>query len=209
MPKCGQMLSDGERLYEKQINIFKQICPNSSIYYVTGFLADRVDSGIKNLGANVLRNNNFAHTNVAYSIGIGLNEIGCNEDVLMLMGDLYFDTKFLQEFVSQASGEQSTVLIDKGDSIHRREIGVNPNNGIFDYEFRTKWSQVCMFKTHDTSSFLNYSNKNTAKRKFCFEILNQMTENDVKFDYVAISGCLRELDRQRDLMHLNKFLEEQ
>src|SRR5580658_5926870 len=103
-PKIGQLFIDKQRLYEKQIDVFNNICPDSEVFYVTGFLHDKVDSGIKNLGANVLRNDSFAHTNVSFSLTIGIKEIGTKNDILLVMGDLYFNHKLLKDFIIQATG---------------------------------------------------------------------------------------------------------
>jgi choline kinase len=198
---------DEERLWEKQQRVISAVFPNSEQVYITGFRADTIDKDIKSDNVTICHNWRFDKTNVAYSINIGLKNTNYEDGVLIVLGDLYFDEKTFEN-LPVPSGH-SYLIYDNKNEFDKKEIGLNIFNGTFDYEFSNKWGQIAYLSAEAVDKFIFYTSKSSSQHKFCFEILNKLNMDNVKFQIVGVSGILIEIDRQKDINKINNIIKSQ
>lgn len=196
---------DEERLWEKQCKALFKIY--SDINYVTGFRADTVDTQLERNDVLVHNNQNFENSNVAFSIKTGLKEIRQDKGCLVILGDLYFNTEFLEN-LPKPSGH-SFLIVDSCGNFDKKEIGINKENAYLDYNFAQKWAQVCYLSPQGIQEFIYYSSIKSNIKKYCFEIINDMTHFGHKFQILEASGCVVEIDRQKDINKVNCLIQNQ
>lgn len=198
-PKIDVEFINNTKLYEHQISILNRHFPDSVITYIVGFHADKVEKPLKELGCKVVNNSRYTQNNIPF----GVNLAGRFDELLIIYGDIFFSSEFIEHLPKRPSG--SFVIKDVNDNFHHKNIGVGPN-GYLSYCFEQKWSQVTYFDKKATS----YFNENIAKpknhKKFTFEFVNEMNERNIVFDVFSGSGYCKEMDSIKDYNQINKWI---
>lgn len=91
-PKIDVEFIDNKKLYEHQIALLNQFFPSSTITYILGFHSEKVDTQLKDLGCDVVYNENYEHNGVPYSLSL----TGPLEETLVIYGDIFFSAPLLE-----------------------------------------------------------------------------------------------------------------
>lgn len=203
-PKIDVRYGNGQKLYERQVELLQStfnISPSGdkcSITYILGFCADKVEGQLKDLGCNIVYNKNYNDNNVPFGIALGFSGPS-----LIIYGDIFFEDKALQYLPQQPSGSY-LIKGSKGD-FHPKNIGIGPNN-VMDFCFEEKWGQIAYFHKEEAQLFQEQMKKPKNKRRFMFELVNEMTDCGCNFDVFAASGYLKEMDSIKDFNTINKWI---
>ena len=201
-PKLLTKFVNGSFLFENQINTLTQLFKTPQITYISSFNYDKIDIKLTKFNVNIIHNEKYQETNIAYSIYLGLNDIksGC----LIIYGDLFLTTEY---FENVNFGKKSFVLIDRNENFGKKEIGLGPNK-LFNYGFLDKWSQIFYLNSKDIILFKDIISKKKNNRKFVFEILNEMVELGCEFDIIEGTGKIFEINKLKDVIRVNRYLHE-
>lgn len=203
-PKICVEFIDSQPLYQKQIHSIHEVYPSANITYVLGFHSQKVDKDLEKLDCNVVYNDNYHNTNVAYSISLALEKI--NGPSLVIYGDLYFCQDSLKYLPRKPSG--CYLVKDEQDSFCHKNVGIGPNT-FMDFAFKDKWSQMMYLSKQGATDFYDIATAHRNTRKFSHEIINEMQEQNSSFYVVSGSGYTREIDRVKELNAINKHLFEE
>jgi choline kinase len=186
-----------EPLIVRQVRLLTAAHPGARLTVVAGFEADRVRRALP-VGVRVLVNPDYAETNVARSLQLGVAAVHRNRPVLLVYGDLAFGP----EALAAMPRTESAVLIDTAPG-RESEVGVNVVDGRavhFSYGLETRWAQIAILMPHEKRLFLAACRRPGSERLFGFELLNAVLEAGGEFRAVAPPGLrLVEVDTSRDI----------
>jgi choline kinase len=182
-------------LLSHQIACIREVFINPEIILVSGFEYDKIDKFIKRFLNNikVIYNNYYYTTNVAYSISLGLKEAQHN-DIIVILGDLFFNVNALHDI---NIWQYNTLLIDKSCNMDKREVGVVTQNDKIvhmAYGLEDKWAQIMLLQKKASALFQQLTQLAQNRKAFTFQIINQMIEKGVYFDYSYLSGASKVVD---------------
>lgn len=201
-PKLMSRFVDDEFLWEKQINVINKVLDNPPITYILGFENDKIAKKLSKY-ANIIINENFETTNVAYGTMMGL---GKTDNILIIYGDLFFNETTLEQIKN--SGENSFVITNR-TTMEDDEIGclsLTEKVNHFDYGFDIRWGQITYLKQDEQRSFSQKANE--KPNRLGFEILNSMVDEGTKFDVIEPkNGIIFDIDSYKDLNKVNTILE--
>lgn len=182
-------------LLTHQINCLREVFINPEIILVSGFEYDKIDKFIKRFltDIKVVYNNNYYTTNVAYSVALGLKEAQHN-DIIVVLGDLFFNANALHDI---NTWQYNTLLIDKSCNMDKREVGVATQ---YDkvvhmaYGLEEKWAQIMLLQKKASAFFQQLAQLAQNRKAFTFQIVNQMIDKGVVFDYSYLSAASKVVD---------------
>jgi phosphoenolpyruvate phosphomutase len=128
-PKCLVSLGNNETVLSRQLRMLEE---NGiiDIIMTTGPYQDLLIEYIKKnhprLNIEFVFNPKYESTNYIYSIYLAKDK--CNDDILLLHGDMVFDDKLLIELIN--SPESNLVLIDKDAELPEKDFKGKIENGI-------------------------------------------------------------------------------
>lgn len=200
-PKATIKLDDKNTVISRQITILKKIFPKSKIVIIVGFEKEKFEN-IKD--AYIIENEDYKNTNVSYSIYLALKKFPCSS-LLIVYGDLVF-TKDI--FVNMPI-KKSWVCLDNQKNHRLNEVGFNivDNKAVyFSYGIQNKWGQIAFLKDFELSMFREISAKIDSKRKFCFELFNEIIDLNGEFEcYSKKKWKMIEIDNIEDITRAKKL----
>lgn len=179
-PKSAIKLSDNETLISRQLKIIQQTHPDCPVVVVLGFEAEKVYKLLPSSVTTVL-NKNYATTNVAYSIHLGLQECR-TESAIVVYGDLAFNHEAIMPF--RIYGNSSLSVVEMKEN----EVGVTVVDGWatrFAYGLKNKWGQMLYMKGLELELFKKFSGLTNLNRYYGFEILNKVLEAGGQFEVTS------------------------
>lgn len=186
-----------ETLIGRQIRLLREAYPTARVTVVVGHEGDRVRRALPP-GVRVVVNRDFATTNVARSLYLGLAGTSPNKPALLVYGDLVFNRRAVEGIRTDAS----SVLVDPG-AARPEEVGVNVTGGMavhFSYGLEAKWAQIAMLAPHEKRLFVGHAGRPAARRLFGFEVLNHVLAAGGEFRAVTNPHVsLAEIDTSRDI----------
>ena len=185
----------------RQINILKKTY-NCQITVITGFEANKVRE-ILPKDVQEVYNKNFHNTNVAYSIGLALKEISCN-NAMVFYGDLIYNKNIIIDYKNNLN----TMLVSEVDQ-DKDKVGLNITNGIitnFSYGLKTKWLHVAKINEHGIKYFKSILDNKYEYKLFAFEIFNKMINDGYDIYPIKINNVkIMEINCSDDLKVANEY----
>ena len=193
-------------IIKNQVSLLKSYIPNSNIILVCGFRAEKL---MNETPSHILKVENelYEQTNVVRSIAMGLRISGDCSKVMVVYGDLVFNSETLRSI----SFKESSIIVT--DST----MGVDEVGCIIDesdqtltnlmYDLPEKWGQISVFvnKELELLKQLCWDEKNNTK--FGFEIINQILEKGGKFKCVQNSKIkIVDIDSSKDIPRAKEIL---
>ena len=193
-------------IIKNQVSLLKSYIPNSNIILVCGFRAEKL---MNETPSHILKVENelYEQTNVVRSIAMGLRISGDCSKVMVVYGDLVFNSETLRSI----SFKESSIIVT--DST----MGVDEVGCIIDesdqtltnlmYDLPDKWGQISVFvnKELELLKQLCWDEKNNTK--FGFEIINQILEKGGKFKCVQNSKIkIVDIDSSKDIPRAKEIL---
>ena len=193
-------------IIKNQVSLLQSYIPNSNIILVCGFRAEKL---MNETPSHILKVENelYEQTNVVRSIAMGLRISGDCSKVMVVYGDLVFNSETLRSI----SFKESSIIVT--DST----MGVDDVGCIIDeshhtltnlmYDLPEKWGQISVFvnKELELLKQLCWDEKNNTK--FGFEIINQILEKGGKFKCVQNSKIkIVDIDSSKDIPRAKEIL---
>jgi choline kinase len=184
-------------IIKNQISLVRSHMPNANIILVCGFQAAVLMNSTPN---NIIKveNERYNETNVVRSIGMGLRAInGCSK-VVIIYGDLVFNTETIQSITFKHSS-----IIIANEKMGQEEVGcVIDKNRLqhLMYDLPNKWGQIAIFvdKELELLQELCWDRKNSSK--FGFEIINEIIEQGGKFRCIENKNIkIVDIDNSKDI----------
>tara|TARA_R110000824_G_scaffold282601_5_gene470876 strand:- start:5273 stop:5962 length:690 start_codon:yes stop_codon:yes gene_type:complete len=192
-------------IIKNQINLLQTYLPNPNIILVCGFKADKLMNESPSYILKV-ENEFYEHTNVARSIGMGLRVAGDASKVLIVYGDLVFNSATVKHLPME---ESCIVVTDQ--NMGEEEVGcvIDDENILANmmYDLPNKWGQISLFigKELELLKQLCWNEKNSTK--FGFEIINQIINRGGVFKCVYNSAIkIVDIDSSKDIQKAKEIL---
>ena len=190
---------------KNQINLLHTYIPNSTIVLICGFKATTLMNETPN---HILKieNENYEQTNVVRSIGMGLRAIGNCSKLMVVYGDLVFNSETLKGIFFK----ESSVIV-ANQEMGNEEVGcvINKQQQLTNlmYDLPNKWGQIAVFvnKELELLKQLCWDKKNN--NKFGFEIINQIIEKGGRFKCIQNKNIkIVDIDSSKDIQKAQQIL---
>tara|TARA_R110002020_G_scaffold464684_1_gene685567 strand:+ start:8234 stop:8917 length:684 start_codon:yes stop_codon:yes gene_type:complete len=192
-------------IIKNQINLLQTYIPDINIVLVCGFKAERL---MNETPPNILKVENelYQDTNVVRSIGMGLRVVGSTSKVMVVYGDLVFNSAAIKNIPLTKS---CIVTTDQG--MGDEEVGcvIDKHNKLTNlmYDLPSKWGQIALFvdKELELLKQLCWDEKNSTK--FGFEIINQIMDKGGSFTCVYDKNIkIVDIDSSKDILKAKEIL---
>ncbi len=175
-PKCLIALNQKHTVLSRQLRIISDTLNNYEVILVGGFEFDKLQRQVPP-SVQLVRNKDYLETNIAHSIGLGLQK-AVGQNIVIIYGDLVFHKKALEvEF-----DKQSKILTS--DFMKEREVGCTECDGFLEhifYDLENKWAQIAYFTGIEREMLAEVSSQGTNSNKFGFELINYIINHGGKF----------------------------
>lgn len=198
-PKALLQLPTLETLITRQIRLLRKRFGHANFTVVTGFESEKVKRFLPR-SVKTITNHNYANTNVAHSLAIAFDRLPAESSVLVVYGDLVFNSAALRDL----DLSRSCVVMDTdANGTRSDEVGVNVADGEvlrFSYAMPDKWAQIFLLKPAERRLFSQAAKEPSRQRYFGYEILNDVIDRGGKLHAIYPDGLqLMEIDNSRDI----------
>jgi choline kinase len=200
-PKSLIKINSQETLLDRQISVLRSTFATSEIILVAGFEADRIFKKYKTSNILCIENENYATSNVARSIGMGLRAATA-DIVLVVYGDLFLTPNALKLPLRNQSA------IVTCNTMKPEEVGctIKANNKLehMHYDLNPKWAQVALFTERELALLKHITWKRSNDKMFGFEVINLMIANGANIKTIPAKqeSILYDVDSSRDLQYV-------
>ncbi len=202
---CKSLLNiRDKKLIDIQVENIRNVFPTNEIILVTGFDSDRL---INNSPTDIIKieNERYYDNNVIRSISIGMHATKDNDHILIVLGDLLFNT----EALSEIDINQSSIIIS--NDMDDGEVGCNMNGkGYLEYmmfDLPNKWGHILYLTSKELTLFKRLLLNKYNDKKFCFEIVNQVINQGGKFKCIMNDKIkTMDIDTSKDLQKAQEFI---
>lgn len=202
---CKSLLNiKDKKLIDIQVENIRNVFPTNEIILVTGFDSDRL---INNSPTDIIKieNERYYDNNVIRSISIGMHATKDNDHILIVLGDLLFNT----EALSEIDINQSSIIIS--NDMDDGEVGCNMNGkGYLEYmmfDLPNKWGHILYLTSKELTLFKRLLLNKYNDKKFCFEIINQVINQGGKFKCIMNDKIkTMDIDTSKDLQKAQEFI---
>ena len=202
---CKSLLNiRDKKLIDIQVENIRNAFPTNEIILVTGFDSDRL---INNSPTDIIKieNERYYDNNVIRSISIGMHATKDNDHILIVLGDLLFNT----EALSEIDINQSSIIIS--NDMDEGEVGCNMNGkGYLEYmmfDLPNKWGHILYLTSKELTLFKRLLLNKYNDKKFCFEIINQVINQGGKFKCIMNDKIkTMDIDTSKDLQKAQEFI---
>lgn len=197
-PKALSMIH-GTSLIERQINAVWTQFPQSEIFVVIGYQADKIRDSLHEYPIRFIYNPIYENSNVAFSMGLAL-QASTSHQALLIYGDLFFN----KEAISHISDGKSKILVDTARTFNQDEVGfvTDETNRVtnFSYGLNRKWAQIAYLTGAELDLFKAICYNEDTVRWFGYEALNETIEKGGKLETQEVSSSyVVDIDTQQDL----------
>lgn len=197
-PKALIKIAGGETVVARQIRLTRLAFPGAEIIVVTGFESDRLRRALPR-DVRVVVNASYDETNVAHSLLLGIQHARPTASVLVVYGDLVFNTRAIEGLDKSTS----SLIIDARPGSREDEVGVNVVDDevmCLAYGLPAKWAQIALLRPREAALFREVAREPRRKRQFGFEILNEILDRGGTFAAHVPDGLsLVEIDSSKDI----------
>lgn len=193
-PKALIKVANGETVIARQLRLLKAAFPRSPVVVVAGFEAEKLSRHLLPQ-VKVVNNTEFADTNVAHSLALGLKVIPPTHSVLVVYGDLVFS----RDMLDIQLGHSSLLVTDQ---LRPEEVGVTvvgEQVSRLAFGLPLKWAQVALLLPLERQLFLAVANDPWNSRHYGAEVLNEVLEAGGAFHALKTGGSLVEIDSSKDI----------
>lgn len=200
-------LADGTTIVQKQVEALKKAYPLADITVVVGHDSDSVIDYLSNNmpDIRIIHNERFSDTNNSRSLNLAIMA-GQKNNLLVINGDILFD----YDYIKNAVGLNSCLLIDKTKQITDDEVGVISHEGILtsiSHGLPNIWSQILFVTGNELSLIKSAISNKKNHMKYLYEIINSVIDEGGVFATQNQSiGYIKELDNFKDLEKVNENL---
>ena len=202
---CKSLLNiKDKKLLDIQIDLINNHIPKYEIILITGFDSDRL---MNSSPENIIKieNEKYYENNVCKSIGIGLRATKGNDFVLVIFGDILFNSAVLDHI----DYDKSCLIIS--EHMSDNEVGCNINTkGILEYmmfDLPNKWGHIAYFTGKELNLLKKYILAKHSEKKFCFEIMNDIVSQGGKFKCISHKDIkVSDIDTSKDLQKAQEFI---
>ena len=192
-------------IIKNQISLLHSYIPECNIILVCGFQSATLMESTPNYIAKV-ENEKYAETNVARSIGIGLRVIQNCSKVIIIYGDLVFNSATLKNM----DIKQSAIVVTN-DKMGTDEVGciIDENNKLINlmYDLPIKWGQISLFMGKELELLKDLFWEEKNYKKFGFEIINEIIKQGGEFQCIQNNNIkIIDIDNSRDIQKAKEIL---
>jgi len=195
-PKPLIKIKNNTTIIDNQLSLLKKYIHCDKTILVCGFEADLVMNNTPDYLIKI-ENEHYETTNVARSIGMGLR--ACTKDVMIIYGDVVFNSNTLKGLSLNHS-----CIISSNNIMDENEVGctVNAKGYVenFMYDLESKWGQIVLLKGKELRMARKYCWDSNNYNKFGFEILNKIISQGGKILSHNPSGSrILDVDTSKDV----------
>ena len=202
---CKSLLRiNGEHLIDLQLETISKSVKSYDIILVTGFDSERL---MYNTPEHIIKieNENYYSTNVARSIAMGMRATKDNEHILIIFGDLLFNTEALENI------DLSRSCIVISEDMEESEVGCNISNKdnleYMMFDLSNKWGHILYLTGKELRLFKKLIYNKQHDKKFCFEIINEVINQGGKFKCIIHDDIrIIDIDTSKDLQKAQELI---
>lgn len=190
---------------KNQIHLINTYITHPLIVLVCGFKAESL---MNQTPASILKieNERYEETNVARSIGMALRVIDTCSKIIIIYGDLVFNSATLKNLKFD---ESSLIVTEEG--MGDEEVGcvIDEHNRVSNlmYDLPIKWSQIGIFMGRELQLLKRLAWEEKNQNKFGFEIINQIIEQGGKFKCISNKNIkIVDIDNSKDIQKAKEIL---
>lgn len=186
-------------LIERQLETIWETYPKSEIFVVIGYKAQEIRKRLKKYPIRFIYNPLYETTNVAFSIGLGM-QASISNQCLIIYGDLFFNKESIQTITLG----NSKILVDINNNMNEDEVGliVDEKKQITNFSFglTQKWAQIAYLEGTELELFKTACYNDNNNRWFGYEALNEIINNGgILKSYSISNSVIFDIDTQQDL----------
>jgi choline kinase len=192
-------------IINSQISTIQSLVNVKDIILICGFKAERLmdltpDAIIK------IENESYEDNNVARSIGMGLRAVRKSDTVMIVYGDLVFNSAAIECL----DWQRSCIIVEAstmGDAEVGCIVGANHRLANMMYDLPSKWGQIAVFKGRELELLKELCWDKKNYRKFGFEIINRIIEKGGVFHCVQGDDVkIMDIDTSKDIQRAKGIL---
>ena len=190
---------------KNQIHLIHTYITDPLIVLVCGFKAESL---MNQTPSSILKieNERYEETNVVRSIGMALRVIDNCSKVIIIYGDLVFNSATLKNLKFD---ESSLIVTEEG--MDEEEVGcvIDEHNRVSNlmYDLPIKWSQIGIFMDKELKLLKRLAWEEKNQNKFGFEIINQIIEQGGKFKCISNKNIkIVDIDNSKDIQKAKEIL---
>lgn len=191
-------------IIKNQISLLRTYLPKCYITLVCGFQSNALmnetpDDIVK------IENERYEETNVVRSIGMGLRALSSCTKVIIIYGDLVFNS----DTIKNISLDNSSIII-ANDTMGEDEVGCVTNQGYLCnlmYDLPSKWGQISIFVNKELRLLKRLCWDEKNYKKFGFEIINQIIQQGGRFKCIENDKIkIIDIDNSKDIQRAEEIL---
>ena len=192
-------------IINSQISIIQSLVNVKDIILICGFKAERLMDLTPNAIIKI-ENESYEDNNVARSIGMGLRAVRKSDTVMIVYGDLVFNSAAIECLDLQRS-----CIIVGASTMGDAEVGciVGSDNTLANMmnDLPSKWGQIAVFKGRELELLKELCWDKKNYRKFGFEIINRIIEKGGVFHCVQGDDVkIMDIDTSKDIQRAKGIL---
>ena len=192
-------------IIKNQVSLLQTYIPDINIVLVCGFKAERLMNESPDYILKI-DNENYKQTNVVRCIGMGLRVAANSSRVMVVYGDLVFNSEAIKHVLLE---ESCVVVTDQG--MGEEEVGciMDKRNMLTNlmYDLPYKWGQIALFAHKELQLLKQFCWDEKNSTKFGFEIINQIMDRGGKFKCVYSDDIkIVDIDSSKDIPKAREIL---
>ena len=192
-------------IIKNQIHLIRTYIPHPLIVLVCGFQAKAL---MNQTPASILKieNERYEETNVIRSIGMALRVIESCSKVIIIYGDLVFNSATLRNLKFDKS---SLIVTEQGMSDEEVGSVIDENNRVSNlmYVLPIKWSQISIFMGKELKLLKQLAWDEKNQTKFGFEIINEIIDQGGVFKCIKNKDIkIVDIDSSKDIKKAKEIL---
>ena len=181
-----------------QIDTIRSQLDVRDIILICGFRAEKLMNETPNSIVKI-ENESYEASNVVRSIGMGLRAIRDAETVIIVYGDLVFNSAAIKNL----NLKKSCIIVDD-INMGADEVGCiidkDGNLANMMYDLPIKWGQIAVFRDHELEVLKELCWDKRNYRKFGFEIINSIIERGGSFGCISNEDIkIVDIDTSKDI----------
>ena len=193
-------------IIKNQISLLQTYIGSTTLVLVCGFKATML---MNETPQSILKieNEKYEDTNVARSIGLGLSVVATASKVIVIYGDLVFNSDALRNL----DCEESSIII-AGPDMGENEVGCIIDHDTKQlanlmYDLPYKWGQIAVFMNKELSLLKQLCWDEKNYNKFGFEIINQILYKGGEFKCIQNPNIkIVDIDNSKDIEKAKEIL---
>ena len=191
-------------IIKNQISLLQTYFSNITVVLVCGFKATILMNETPQYILKV-ENERYADTNVVRSIGLGLRVLSIHAKIILIYGDLVFNSATLKNM----KFDKSSVIVTT-TAMGDNEVGCVINHQQLTnlmYDLPNKWGQIAIFMGKELALLKELCWNENNYNKFGFEIINQIISKGGHFQCIQNPNIkIVDIDSSKDIQKAKEIL---